>query len=95
MMRYYADRIDKNRLSDVLRHVGFRKAFLAFGTVLVDRLGIKDLPLPLSEKDRKLLPLIMEDIMRSGNFGRNKRKVTQVGLRYKIETIGGRVGVLQ
>ncbi|MBQ9202693.1 MAG: nucleotidyltransferase family protein [Prevotella sp.] len=87
MMHHYADEIDKERLSEVLKNVGLLNAFLAFGTILVDKLGMKDFPLPLSLKDRKFQSHILKDIMQGGNFGRNKRKVTQVGLRYKIETM--------
>lgn len=87
MMHHYAEVINKERLTEVLQKVGLLKAFLAFGTILVDKLGMKDFPLPLSEKDRMLQGRIMEDIMHSGNFGRGKRNVQEVGLRYKFETM--------
>ena len=87
MMHHYAEEIDKERLMEVLRNVGVLKAFLAFGTILVDKLGMKDFPLALSEKDRKMQSRILKDIMQSGNFGRGKRKVKQVGIRYKLETM--------
>lgn len=87
MMHHYAEEIDQKRLMEVLRNVGLLKAFLAFGTILVDKLGMKDFPLALSEKDRKIQLRILKDIMQSGNFGRDKRKVTQVGIRYKLETM--------
>ncbi|MBQ9668624.1 MAG: nucleotidyltransferase family protein [Prevotella sp.] len=87
MMHHYKDEIDKVLLAEALSKLGLLKAFCAFGTILVDKLGMKDFPLTLTEKDRKLQPQIMEDIMRSGNFGRDKRKVKKVGLRFKIETM--------
>ena len=87
MMHQYAGEIDKERLIEVLQNVGLQKAFLAFGTILVDILGMKEFPLPLSEKDRKPQGRIMRDIMHGGNFGRGKRNVQEVGLRYKLETM--------
>ncbi len=87
MMHHYAEEIDKERLTEVLQNLGLLKTFLAFGTLLEDNLGMKDFPLPLSRKDRKLQGRIMNDIMHSGNFGRGKRNVQEVGLRYKFETM--------
>ena len=87
MMHYYAEEIDKERLTEVLNKVDLLKAFLAFGTILVDKLGMKDFPLTLSEKDRKYQSRILSDIMHSGNFGREKRNVQEVGIRYKLETM--------
>lgn len=87
MMHHYADEIDSQRLSEVLKNVGMLKAFRAFGTILVDQLGMADFPLPLSAKDRKLQSKILKDIMRGGNFGRDKRCVRHVGWRYKAETM--------
>ena len=87
MMHHYADEIDKGRLEEVLRNVGMLKAFLAFGTILADKLGMKDFPLVLSEKDRKCQARIMKEIMHSGNFGRGKRHISAVGLWYKLETM--------
>ena len=87
IMHHYADKIDKEKMSVVLQNVGFLKAFRAFGTVLVDMLGMKDFPLPLSEKDRRLQSRIVKDILQGGNFGRDNRYVKKVGLKYKAETM--------
>lgn len=46
-----------------------------------------DFPLALTEKDRKLQSPILNDILQSGNFGREKRTVNKVGFKYKIETM--------
>ena len=87
MMHNYKNEIDKEKLEKVLKKVGMYKSFLAFGTILVDKLGMTDFPFVLSEKDRKLQPKIVDDIMYGGNFGRDKHKVEQVGFRYKFETM--------
>ena len=87
MMHHYAEEIDKKRLTEVLQKVGLLKAFLAFSTILVDNLGMKGLPLPLSEEDRKFQESILKEIFRSGNFGQEKRKTSKKGLRYKMETM--------
>ena len=87
MMHYYAEEIDKVRLREVLQNLGLLKAFLAFGTILVDKLGMKDFPLALSDKNRKMQSRILNDILQSGNFGRGKRNTQTVGIRYKFETM--------
>lgn len=87
MMHYYAEVIDKERLRVALQNVGLLKAFLAFGTILVDKLGMKDFPLVLTDKDRKFQKSIQSDIMHSGNFGREKRTVKKAGFKYKLETM--------
>ena len=87
MMHHYAEEIDKERLMEVLQNVGLLKAFLTFGTILVDKLGLKDFPLALSEKDRKMQSRILKDIMQSGNFGRGKRNTQKAGVLYKLETM--------
>lgn len=87
MMHHYAEEIDKERLMEVLQKVGLLKAFLAFGSILTDKLGMKDFPLALSDKDRRLQSRILNDILKSGNFGREKRNVKKVGFRYKLETM--------
>lgn len=87
MMHHYAEKIDKERLTEVLENVGLLKAFLVFGTILVDKLGMGDFPLAISDKERRLQTCILKDIMYSGNFGCGKRNVQKVGLRYKFETM--------
>jgi hypothetical protein len=87
MMHHYADEIDMQRLVEVLQNMGLLKAFLAFGSILVDKLGMKDFPLTLTDKDRKLQSCILNDIMHSGNFGRGKRKTQKAGFMYKLETM--------
>lgn len=87
IMQHYAEKIEIERLTEILNKIGLLKAFCAFGTILVDKLGMKDFPLPLTERDRKLQSKILADIMRSGNFGREKHEVKHIGLKYKLETM--------
>lgn len=86
MMHHYRDEIDKERLETLLQNVGLLKAFRAFGTILVDGLGMPDFPLALRDEDRKWQPRIMKSILFGGNFGRNKRTAKKFGLRHKAET---------
>ena len=86
MYRWY-DEIEKERLVELLENVGMLKAFLAFGSILVDNFGLKTLPLPLTKKERKWQSMILKDVMQGGNFGRENRKAKQIGLRYKAETM--------
>lgn len=85
-MHHYADKIDARGLEELLRQLGLLRAFRAFGTILVDRLGMPDFPLPLSAKDRRMQPLILRDMLDGGNFGRSRRKVKRIGLLHKAET---------
>lgn len=87
MMHYYSDEIENKRLAEILNKIGMLKAFCVFGTILVDKLGMKDFPLALMERDRKLQARILKDIMYGGNFGREKHDAKQVGLRHKFETM--------
>ncbi len=87
LMHRYANETDKERLKEVLQGVGLLKAFKAFGSILVDQLGMADFPLSLSEKDRNLQQRILKDITKGGNFGRDNRNVRSVGLKYKVETM--------
>lgn len=87
MMHHYRDEIDKERLETLLKNVGLLKAFCAFGTILVDDLGMPDFPLALRDEDRKWQPRIMKSVLQGGNFGHGKRVVQQSGIRHRIETV--------
>lgn len=87
MMHHDADKIDHHRLTDVLSKLGLLKAFRAFGSILVDYLGMMDFPFSLDDKDRRMQARILHDVLLGGNFGKNNRKVKRVGLLYKLETM--------
>ena len=87
MLHHYANEIDRARLEEILRNVGLLEAFKAFGTILVDKLGMVDFPLPLADKDRRMQSYVLSDILSGGNFGRGNRLVTKAGLKHKMETM--------
>src|SRR5574344_1903418 len=64
------------------------KAYCAFGSILIDKLGLeKDaFPLLVSENDRRWGKKVLKVIYRGGNFGWNNRKINKIGLLHSIET---------
>ena len=58
------------------------------GAFLVEYLGLPEeqFPFALEEKDRKWVETIKKNILKSGNFGRSRRKVKSVGLLHSIES---------
>ncbi|MCH5176871.1 MAG: nucleotidyltransferase family protein [Prevotellaceae bacterium] len=86
MMHHYRDEIDAERLATLLQNVGLLKAFRAFGTILVDDLGLPTFPLPIEDTDRKWKTHILSSILKGGNWGRSKRVVQKDGIKHKIES---------
>lgn len=84
----YKDDIDTSQLSSDLDGLGMKRAYRAFGGVLINYLGLKSFPLAQSGKDLKASEQILKDILRYGNFGKPSRKVQQSGWKFKMETMG-------
>lgn len=82
------DNIDANRLEEILKELGYFKAYKAMGAFLVEYLGLpkEQFPFPLTEKDRKWVKTIKKNIMKNGNFGRSRRKIQKTGLLHSIES---------
>lgn len=80
--------IDANRLEEILKELGYLKAYKAMGAFLVEYLGLPEeqFPLALDEKDRKWVETIKKNILKRGNFGRSGRKVKNIGVLHSIET---------
>jgi len=80
--------IDKKELEKHLKVLGYWKAFNAVGALVVDVLGLPEskFPFPLTRKDRKWVRRIKQNVMKSGNFGRSRRKVKQIGLMHSLES---------
>ena len=88
VLHSYKDGIDRGKLSDMLDRLGVIKAYRAFGTVLVDELGlaVEEFPIHLDDYDRKWKGMILDDVFKGGNFGRkNHQSTSTVG--YKMETM--------
>ena len=84
----YKDDIDPSQLTTDLDGLGLKRAYRAFGGVLIAHLGLRTFPLPLDEKDKKDSERILKDILRYGNFGKPSRKVQEFGWKFKMETMG-------
>lgn len=87
VLHHYKDEIDKNKLADILCQLDMVKGYKAFGTILVDELGLpeEDFPLSLADEDRGMKEKILEDIFHGGNFGKHNHKAKSA-LGFKIET---------
>ena len=83
-----SDNIDNFRLKEILKELGYYKAYKAIGAFVVNNLGLQEdkFPLPLTEKDRKWVETVKKNILKSGNFGRSRRKVKSIGLLHSIES---------
>lgn len=80
--------VDANRLEDILKELGYLKAYKAMGAFLVEYLGLPEeqFPFVLTEKDRKWVETIKKNILKRGNFGRTGRKVKNLGVLHSMET---------
>lgn len=81
-------KIDKERLEEILKELGYFKAYKAMGAFLVEYLGLpeEEFPFTLTEKDRKWVETIKKNILKRGNFGRTGRKVKKLGVLHSMET---------
>lgn len=81
-------KIDKERLEEILKELGYLKAYKAMGAFLVEYLGLpeEEFPFTLTEKDRKWVETIKNNILKRGNFGRTGRKVKKLGVLHSMET---------
>jgi len=68
------DKIDREKLKEILDAIEEERPFKAFGATLVNLIGMPedDFPLPLSDEDRKWSSKIEKYIHKGGNFGRNR-----------------------
>ena len=87
MLHHYRNEIDKDTLENILQQLDMIKGYKAFGTILVDELGLpeEEFPLPLAEEDRGMKKKILEDIFQGGNFGKHNHKAKSA-LGFKMET---------
>ena len=68
-------RIDRALLSRELKKLGFYKAFLAIGSILINKLGLpeSEFPFQLSAKDVKYGNKLLHIILKHGNWGQYER----------------------
>lgn len=86
-LHYYKDIIDKQQLAEILRRLDLTKAFIAFGAVLTDKIGLpaEEFPMTIDEQARRWEDSIVSDIFRGGNFGKKNHKAKNTW-KFKIET---------
>ena len=72
------EEIIKTELDAKLQKIGLKKAFRAFGCILVDTLGLnrKVFPYALTDSDRKYEDKILSIVLEYGNFGKYGRLTT-------------------
>ncbi|BCS85741.1 nucleotidyltransferase family protein [Prevotella herbatica] len=85
---HYRNEIDRNEVEKILNKLGYVKAYCAFGSILIDKLGLeKDtFPLPVNENDRRWGKKVLKVIYHGGNFGWSNRKINRIGLLHSLET---------
>lgn len=88
VLHQYRQVIDWEFLHDILVRFDVLNAYIAFGYILVEDLGLsKDaFPFPLAIEYRSFKLRILTDIFKGGNFGRQNHKARNT-LWYKMETM--------
>ena len=88
VLHYYNEEVDKEMLKEMLLDLDVYDAYCAFGTILVDYLGLpaNDFPLPLDEKNRKWQKKLLKDIFAGGNFGKLHHRADN-SWKFKLETM--------
>lgn len=89
VLHHYQKDIDKDKLIIMLHDLDLFDAYCAFGTILVDKLGlpIRELPVHISDEDRKWQGKILDDVFKGGSFGFLNHKAHS-SWKYKMETMG-------
>lgn len=82
------DVIDRKRLENILRETGYTNAFKAFGSIIIQKIGLPEdeFPFNITEKDHQRGKKILKEILRSGNWGLYGRKTHEENLMHTLET---------
>ncbi len=88
VLHHYKNEIDKDKLLEILFDLDMFDAYCAFGTILIDHLGLpaEDFPMPLGDNDRKWQNQLLKDIFEGGNFGKLHHQAHK-SWQFKIETL--------
>lgn len=88
-LRHYENEIDKDKVQRILQELELQNAYIAFGAVLVDKLGLPEVSFPMKIDDlhRRWTSKILDDIFSGGNFGRMNHKSKHPWL-FKLESVG-------
>ena len=76
LIRHHAGGIDHELFNEILSQTGYRRAFAAFGSLMVEKLGLSpdELPVPITDRDRRWGRKILAEILRHGNWGKYERE---------------------
>ena len=88
LLHQHRDDIDKAQLREWLERLGFINAFTAFGTILIEKIGLpeEDFPFPLTATDRSYGAKALKLILKHGNWGKYDRKTKdKQSLAFMIE----------
>lgn len=75
-------------LENILRRLGYLRAFKAVGAILVDSLGLpeEEFPFRLTRKDRRYAGYILDIVFKRGNFGKyGRQNEVRSGFLYYLE----------
>lgn len=88
VLHFYKEAIKREDLLEQLEKLDLIKAYRAFGTVIVDELGLPadEFPFALNCEDRIWKEKILKDIFKGGNFGKLNHQA-QSSWRFKLETM--------
>ena len=86
VLQKWEKEIDHRMLHETLRALEMEKAFCAFGSIIVSKLGVTAFPWEITDEDRREGEIILNDILSIGNFGTSKRETKSGKWRYKLET---------
>ena len=79
------DKIDSQLLLEMLDNLGYRRAFGAFGSILVGKLGLDEhkMPVSIGKSERKWGEKILDDILLHGNWGKYEREQSEKKTSFK------------
>lgn len=81
VLKHYKKEIDVARLEAHLEGVGLKKAFIGFGAILTDYLGLppEDFPFDIPDEFHRRAVSLWKNILEMGNFGKNKKYLRKSG----------------
>ncbi len=81
VLKHYKKEIDVARLEAHLEGIGLKKAFIGFGAILTDYLGLppEDFPFDIPDEFHRRAVSLWKNILEMGNFGKNKKYLRKSG----------------
>ena len=77
------------RLEAHLEAIGLKKAFIGFGAILTDYLGLppEDFPFDIPDEFHRRAGSLWKNILKMGNFGKNKKYLKKSGPVHGLQHI--------